>query len=264
MSYNPMETLTADALDSDASLAVLPARSSPPSPSSRSSTSSSRRSQAMPSSPTRTTRRDGGRRMTGGFVCGVHVSLVIPLALGCLNIEGLDRDCVFGWEEDSGAVSILHLSTFDALANFVDIGVEGVFDSLKIQLLEVSSKQENGTELADKDCGDLEPRHLFSGASSWEEDDDDDDGVSIYAHTLAYIQVYPISQRLTLVEPDDDELIVVKLIDSLACYSNIFVDNVGRILVPAVRRVKEAHHGVNTRVDNDSGSPMRLERRWSS
>ncbi len=29
-----------------------------------------------------------------------HVSLVIPLALGCLNLEALNRDRAFGWEED--------------------------------------------------------------------------------------------------------------------------------------------------------------------
>ncbi len=33
-------------------------------------------------------------------VSQAHVSLVIPLALGCLNPEALDLDRASGWEED--------------------------------------------------------------------------------------------------------------------------------------------------------------------
>ncbi|SJL00680.1 uncharacterized protein ARMOST_03993 [Armillaria ostoyae] len=90
-----------------------------------------------------------------------------------------------------------------------------------------------------------------------EEDDDDNDGV-----------LFPWEDEQTLiaelsrdgrVEPDDDEN-VLKLIDSLANsftrYSNILVDDIAQTLVPAVRRVKEAHHVLNTRVDDDFGKGL--------
>ncbi|KAK0441815.1 hypothetical protein EV421DRAFT_1952280 [Armillaria borealis] len=90
-----------------------------------------------------------------------------------------------------------------------------------------------------------------------EEDDDDNDDV-----------LFPWEDEQTLiaelshdgrVEPDDDEN-VLKLIDSLAnsftCYSNILVDDIAQTLVPAVRRVKEAHHVLNTRVDDDFGKGL--------
>ncbi|KAK0483937.1 hypothetical protein IW261DRAFT_1332184, partial [Armillaria novae-zelandiae] len=90
-----------------------------------------------------------------------------------------------------------------------------------------------------------------------EEDDDDDESVS-----------FPWEDEQTLiaelshdgrVESDDDES-VVKLIDSLehsfTRYSNILVDDIAQTLVPAVRRVKEAHHVLNTRVDDDFGKGL--------
>ncbi|KAK0239876.1 TLC domain-containing protein [Armillaria nabsnona] len=61
-------------------------------------------------------------------VSQAHVSLVIPLALGCLNLEALDRDRAFGWEEDKVGRLIAVSSgyfiwdTVDAIVNFVDIG----------------------------------------------------------------------------------------------------------------------------------------------
>ncbi|KAK0196847.1 hypothetical protein F5146DRAFT_1013167 [Armillaria mellea] len=61
------------------------------------------------------------------------------------------------------------------------------------------------------------------------------------------------------VEPDDDEN-VFKLIDSLkhsfTRHSNILVDDIAQTLVPAVNRVKEAHHVLNTRVDHDFGEGL--------
>ncbi|KAK0483899.1 hypothetical protein IW261DRAFT_1417658 [Armillaria novae-zelandiae] len=72
----------------------------------------------------------------------------IVLALGCLNLEGLDRDCAFGWEEDWGWFYYFVWDTVSALANFLNIDVEGMFDSLEIKVLEELSKRKNGTELA--------------------------------------------------------------------------------------------------------------------
>ncbi|KAK0463856.1 uncharacterized protein EV420DRAFT_1111817 [Desarmillaria tabescens] len=89
-----------------------------------------------------------------------------------------------------------------------------------------------------------------------EEDDDDDNDVP-----------FPWEDEQTLIdelsrdgggEPDDDE--VLRLIDSLQTsftrYSNTLVDDIAQTLVPAVRRVKEAHHILNTRVDEDFGKGL--------
>ncbi|KAK0228799.1 TLC domain-containing protein [Armillaria fumosa] len=73
-----------------------------------------------------------GRRARNNWcihvVSQAHVSLIIPLALGCLNLEALDRDRAFGWEEDRVGQLIAISSgyfiwdTVDAIVNFVDIG----------------------------------------------------------------------------------------------------------------------------------------------
>ncbi|KAK0463842.1 uncharacterized protein EV420DRAFT_1264659, partial [Desarmillaria tabescens] len=89
-----------------------------------------------------------------------------------------------------------------------------------------------------------------------EEDDDEDNDVP-----------FPWEDEQTLIdelsrdgggEPDDDE--VLRLIDSLqtsfTCYSNTLVDDIAQTLVPAVRRVKEAHHILNTHVDEDFGKGL--------
>ncbi|PBK92814.1 hypothetical protein ARMGADRAFT_929449, partial [Armillaria gallica] len=90
-----------------------------------------------------------------------------------------------------------------------------------------------------------------------EEDDDDDDSI-----------LFPWEDEQTLiadlsrdgrVEPDDDEN-ALKLINPLentfTRYSNILVDDIALTLVPAVRRVKEAHHVLNTRVDDGFGKGL--------
>ncbi|KAK0239863.1 hypothetical protein EDD85DRAFT_465758 [Armillaria nabsnona] len=90
-----------------------------------------------------------------------------------------------------------------------------------------------------------------------EEDDDDDDRV-----------LFPWEDEQTLiaelshdgrVEADDDEN-ALKLIDSLANsftrYSNNLVDDIAQTLVPAVRHIKETHHVLNTRVDEDFGKGL--------
>ncbi|KAG7448056.1 uncharacterized protein BT62DRAFT_751110 [Guyanagaster necrorhizus] len=74
----------------------------------------------------------------------------------------------------------------------------------------------------------------------------------------AYTQFSPFSMPPSRVEPDDED--IVKLIDSLqnsfTRYSKTLVDDIAQTLVPAVRRVKEAHHLLNTRVDEDFGKGL--------
>ncbi|KAG7448052.1 DUF887-domain-containing protein [Guyanagaster necrorhizus] len=61
------------------------------------------------------------------IVSQVHVTMVIPLALGCLNFEALDRDRAFGWDDRVGRLIAISSGYFiwdtvDAIVNFVDIG----------------------------------------------------------------------------------------------------------------------------------------------
>ncbi|KAL0946764.1 hypothetical protein HGRIS_012939 [Hohenbuehelia grisea] len=61
------------------------------------------------------------------IVSQVHVIIVVPFALTCLNIESLDKDRVFGWDKRAGFVQGIACGYFlwdslDAIINFIDIG----------------------------------------------------------------------------------------------------------------------------------------------
>ncbi|KAK0228804.1 hypothetical protein IW262DRAFT_1456022 [Armillaria fumosa] len=90
------------------------------------------------------------------------------------------------------------------------------------------------------------------------EDADDDEDVVLFPWEDEETLIADLSHD-GRVKSDDDEN-VVKLIDSLehsfTHYSNILVDDIAQTLVPAVRRVKEAHHVLNTRVDDDFGKGL--------
>ncbi|KAK0211015.1 hypothetical protein DFS33DRAFT_1378985 [Desarmillaria ectypa] len=89
-----------------------------------------------------------------------------------------------------------------------------------------------------------------------EREEDDDDDVS-----------FPWEDEQTLiadlsydgrVEPDDDDVLRLtnSLQNSFTHYSKTLVDDIAQTLVPAVRRVKEAHHVLNTSVDEDFGKGL--------
>ncbi|KAK0228808.1 hypothetical protein IW262DRAFT_1479605 [Armillaria fumosa] len=154
-----------------------------------------------------------------------------------------------------------------------NIDVEGAFDSPEIKMLEESSKRENGTECFENsyECFFVLPgkQHAIIVIIVF---------LPLNWHPKRFFKVEgyllsPPGKRALIdrikkrslpdleqrVEADDDEN-VVELIDSLehsfTRYSNILVDDIAQTLVPAVRRVKEAHHVPNTRVDDDFGKGL--------